>query len=164
MEVLSRPTTAAVNRSAAVLAQFKALARKFEVLIYEVPPQTGTQAGRLLPRPLHRYSDAASGLVDGALFGFTHNGTVPVVILLIELHRQSADGELKWRYAFTRMCSARLTVHLGDRLVYEVPAMGRAPGRTDTEAGHTTWRPTPAKLPPADPDERPAGLVRERRR
>lgn len=144
-----QPTTA-VKRPVAVLAQFKALARKFDVLIYEVPPQTGTQPGRLLSRALHRYSDANSGLVDGALFGFAHNGTVPVLILLIELHRQNPDSELEWRYAFARMCSARVTAHLGDNLVYEVPAMGRAPGRTGTEGGHTTWRVASANPPRRD--------------
>ena len=40
---------------------------------------------RLLPRPLYRYADPASEIVDGAVFAFTSTGTNPNAFLIFEL-------------------------------------------------------------------------------
>jgi hypothetical protein len=77
---------------------------------------------RLLPTEVHRYSDAASGIVDGAVFIFVV-GSNPEAILLVEAHQ--ADGGSaaagSWKYGLARMSAAEMTFRLGDSEVWKVP-------------------------------------------
>ncbi|MEX2137886.1 MAG: hypothetical protein WD894_01405 [Pirellulales bacterium] len=74
---------------------------------------------RLLPTEIHRYSDAQSGLVDGAAFAFVV-GSNPEVILFVEAHKADS-GELSWKYGLARMTAAEMTFLLGDTEVWTVP-------------------------------------------
>jgi hypothetical protein len=74
---------------------------------------------RLLPTEIHRYSDAASGLVDGGAFAFVV-GNNPEAILFVETHRSEA-GDLFWKYGLARMTAASLSFLLGDAEVWAVP-------------------------------------------
>jgi hypothetical protein len=74
---------------------------------------------RLLPQPVHRYADSASGLIDGAVFLLAY-GRNPEIALLIEARREGA-GESSWRYGLARIGAARLRVRLDDREVADLP-------------------------------------------
>jgi hypothetical protein len=74
---------------------------------------------RLLPTELYRYSDAASGLVDGAVFAFAEDSN-PEAILFVEAHKSDTD-KLSWKYGLARMSAAGLTFRLGDSEVWNVP-------------------------------------------
>jgi hypothetical protein len=74
---------------------------------------------RLLPTEVHRYSDAASGLVDGGAFVFVV-GNNPEAILFVEAHR-SETGDLSWKYGLARMTAASLTFLLNNVEVWGVP-------------------------------------------
>ncbi|MEX2137881.1 MAG: hypothetical protein WD894_01380 [Pirellulales bacterium] len=77
---------------------------------------------RLLPTEVYRYSDAGSGLVDGAAFVFAF-GNNPETILFVEAHKAdsgpSAPGS--WKYGLARMSAAAVTFRLGDTEVWSVP-------------------------------------------
>lgn len=85
---------------------------------------------RLLPQPIHRYADPEQGLVDGALFVFTHNLN-PEVVLLIEA--RNMDEKQTWSYGFTRVAFAELRMNLDDKEVWKVPQLkGGDVGPNDT--------------------------------
>ncbi len=70
---------------------------------------------RLIPRPIHRYSDLERGQIDGALFLMTYS-TNPEIVIVIELVR---EGEKEvWKYALTRIAFAELHVHLDGKEVW----------------------------------------------
>jgi hypothetical protein len=77
---------------------------------------------RLLPTEVHRYSDAASGLVDGAVFVFAVDSN-PEAILFVEAHEgDSGPGAAAlWKYALAQMSAASLTFRRGDTEVWAVP-------------------------------------------
>ena len=77
---------------------------------------------RLMDRPLSRYSDPNTGLIDGALYAFA-GGTNPEVLLLVECRRQK--GQTVWFYGFARMGAGQLIARLGDKTVWERPAINR---------------------------------------
>jgi hypothetical protein len=71
---------------------------------------------RLLPHPIDQYSDAKSGLVDGAVFIFA-NTTNPEVLLLIEA-KQHGQGAPKWQYAAATLTTAAPTLLLDRKEVW----------------------------------------------
>ena len=73
---------------------------------------------RRLPTPISRYSDADSGVTDGAIVAFV-KGTDPEAMLLIEA-RSNAEAVL-WHYAVARCTSWAVTVRLDEDVVYNVP-------------------------------------------
>ncbi|HJS08037.1 MAG TPA: hypothetical protein VJ809_10275 [Pirellulales bacterium] len=77
---------------------------------------------RLLPTEVHRYSDAASGIVDGAAFIIVV-GSNPEAILLVEAHRAESNPSAPgtWKYGLARMSAAEMTFRLGDSEVWKVP-------------------------------------------
>ena len=109
------------------------------------PPLFGHLAGpdinvreevRLLPRPLHRYSDPGSGLQDGAIFAFATNGTNPDCLIVIELDGKELSRAV-WKYAPVRMTVAQLSVRLDQKEVWSVPYVyAPAPG---TLAAFDAW-------------------------
>lgn len=77
---------------------------------------------RLLPSPIHRYSDREKGLVDGAIFLMTHS-TNPEIIMVIELVR---DGEQSlWKCGFARCAFAEVHVELDGKDVWSQPHLQR---------------------------------------
>lgn len=100
------------------LRQMKDLARQF-TSSESFPTQTDEL--RLLIRPIHRYSDAANGLIDGALFAFSA-GTNPESVLALEAVAE-AGGERRWQYAFFRMGAAATRAKRGESIVWERPAI-----------------------------------------
>jgi hypothetical protein len=108
-----------VTTEAARLRQMKQLARSLNAS--ELWKGQRSEL-RLLPTEVHRYSDAASGIVDGAVFIFVV-GSNPEAILLVEAHQ--ADGGSaaagSWKYGLARMSAAEMTFRLGDSEVWKVP-------------------------------------------
>ena len=94
------------------LRQLKEAARRFSV------PER-----RLLPHPLHRYDDPATGLVDGAVFLLASGGN-PEAALLIEA-RRVGKADPTWSYALARITAANLHVQLDGREVAEFPGLAR---------------------------------------
>jgi hypothetical protein len=112
-----RDAPAVADNSRVRLRQMKLLARSFESHEFWDPNHSRYEL-RLLAQPLQRYSDAATGLVDGALFVFA-NGTNPEVILLIEARREGEAAA--WRYGLARFGHAEMHVALGGETVWSVP-------------------------------------------
>lgn len=101
--------------------QMKEISRRFTATGHY--PDSGDIELRLLDRHLHRYSDAAAGIVDGAIFSLV-GGTNPEVLLLLEA-RKSSTNSPQWYYGITRLSGGRLEAKLDDRLVWECPAIER---------------------------------------
>jgi len=83
---------------------------------------------RLLPKPLKRYGNPDTELLDGALFAFVH-GTDPEVFLMLEA--RGAPEKRRWHYGLAPMTAYALKVSYKDRPIWS-----------------TKWR-----KPPFDPDE-----------
>src|SRR5262245_25385850 len=66
-------------------SQMKELIRRFAVTA--VDPSRGRERHRLLAKPIHRYADSENG-VDGAIFGFSTDGTNPGALILIEMRKK----------------------------------------------------------------------------
>ena len=98
------------------LRQIKAMASRFSVAISQ--PKTEPEPVRRLPTPIYRYSDADSGVTDGAIVAFV-KGTDPEAMLLIEA-RSNAEA-VRWHYAVARCTSWAVTVRLDEDVVYDVP-------------------------------------------
>lgn len=81
---------------------------------------------RLMPRPIHRYADPDSGLVDGAIFLYAY-GTNPELLVLIEA-RQSGDA-VEWSCGFARLSRAALTVKLDGKEAWSRPYAESPPPR-----------------------------------
>lgn len=113
---------AAAKQKTARLGQLKTLARRFKAHEFWKPDNTRYEL-RLLIRPLRRYEDAATGLLDGAVFVFA-NGTNPEILMFVEAHAGD-DGASKWLIGFAPLGSAELHVTRNDEDVWKQP---RAPG------------------------------------
>jgi hypothetical protein len=106
------------------LGQMKQLSRRFEAHEYSGPH--GRLQLRLLAQPIHRYADASSGLVDGAIFGFAY-GTNPDLLLVIEARRQG-EALPRWQYGVARLGAGRLILGIDNKEVWSeagtgIPAM-----------------------------------------
>jgi hypothetical protein len=111
------PAPAGTER--ARLVQMKDLARRFGA--YELDgPARGKVVLRLLPRQLHRYEDAASGLQDGAIFSLAY-GTNPDILLLIEARPASGGGTASWQYGLARLGGGDLFATLDGKEVWTAP-------------------------------------------
>lgn len=101
------------------LLQMKRLMQRFAAEIHD--PLAGVrETMRGLPRPIYRYAAPATGLQDGAIFGFASNGTNPDLLVLIELHKGS-NSSVRWKYGCARLSSGNLTVRLDGMDVWEAP-------------------------------------------
>jgi hypothetical protein len=74
---------------------------------------------RLLPRPVHRYAEPASGLLDGAIFLFAY-GTNPEIMLVIEGHQRGSSPP-RWEYGTGQLTSAEPAVSIDRREVWTRP-------------------------------------------
>jgi hypothetical protein len=96
------------------LRQLKDLARRFTACEFWRSERRSEL--RLLPQPMHRYSDPDSAPSDGGIFILAH-GTNPEIILVIELGRERSAAPT-WRYGLARLSAADLSVSLDDREVW----------------------------------------------
>ena len=74
---------------------------------------------RLLPQPVVRYEDPASGVIDGGLF-FLVYGQNPEIALMIEAGREK-EAKPSWSFALAPIAASRLRVSLDDREVADIP-------------------------------------------
>lgn len=106
------------------LAQMKELLG--ELSVHEVGRTGSRYELRLMPRPLCRYDDEKTGLVDGAIFAFAY-GTNPELLALIEARRPAADdpqdesGKPSWQIGFARCGTAEPHVLLGEKEIFTLP-------------------------------------------
>jgi len=105
------------------LRQMKALAGRVSAH-QEVGGPSGSRPRyelRLLPRPVHRYADPDSGLIDGAIFLLAY-GTNPELLLLIE-GRKPVAGAAAWSCGFARLSTAEISASLDGREAWGRPAV-----------------------------------------
>jgi hypothetical protein len=100
------------------LRQMKELLKRFSAHEYwNVTRQD--YALRLLPRPIDRYADEESGLIDGAIYVFA-KGTNPEALVLIEARRKKG-GAMSWWYAAATLTTAAPTLRLDRKDVWTSP-------------------------------------------
>lgn len=99
------------------LTQMRQIAAEFTVTDKFGWDKPETQILRLMPQPLHRYTDEAAGVVEGALFSFAM-GTNPEAVLLLELV-QNGDA-LKWQFGFAPMTIYELKATRKDEKVWSI--------------------------------------------
>lgn len=116
------------DKPRARLQQMKELAQRFEITI--LPSEGNKQEMRLLPRALYRYSAPDDGLLDGALFGFTSNGTNPDAVLAIELAPR-AEGTKEWQYGFAQLTTGGLSARWDGREVWSATQKSTTPTAFD---------------------------------
>ena len=105
------------------LIQMRALTRRFAAA-EDDGPVFGKLTLRLLPKPLCRYEEQASGIQDGAIFSLA-NGTNPDILIAIEATRPAGTtGAGAYRYGIARIGGSTLSVTLDGRTVWTQP---RAP-------------------------------------
>lgn len=105
------PAATAVKR----LTQMKALAGRFTAND-EFEGKSRWEL-RMLAKPLLRYADEKSDLLDGAMFALAH-GTDPEVFILLEARK--VDGVCAWHYALAPMTGYALKVQLDGKEIWEV--------------------------------------------
>ncbi len=109
------------NTEAIRLRQMKQIARRFEAH-QDAGPARGRLQLRLMPQPVHRYTDPAEKIDDGAIFSFAY-GTNPDVLLVLESSRQ-ADSAPVWRYALARLGGGAPFLSLDGHEVWTETAVG----------------------------------------
>jgi hypothetical protein len=109
----SSPASKAPRR----LAQMKELLG--QLAVHEVGRTGSRYELRLLPKPLHRYDDAASELRDGAIFAFAY-GTNPELLGVIEARGKDATSA-QWMIGFVRCGTAEPYVMLQDKELFHLP-------------------------------------------
>lgn len=131
------------------LRQMKAFADRFSAdEFYE--PSNQTYRLRLLPRHVHRYADAGSDILDGAVFLIAH-GTNPEIFLLLEAQGKTAETA-RWRYALARLSMAAPTVRIDQNVVWTQPL---AKNLTPSDTYFIVRKPRkPASATPATPEPR----------
>jgi hypothetical protein len=99
---------------------------------------------RPLTRPLHEYSSAKHGVLQGILCGFAANGTNPDVIVALELVSAGSDTETSksWRYAVIPMTASGVSVKLDKTEVFARPY---AKSPKDFETWTYFWEDAPKK-------------------
>jgi hypothetical protein len=73
----------------------------------------------LLPHPIDRYDDPASGVVDGAIFMYAH-GTNPEALFLIEARRKDT-GSPVWSFAAAPLTRAQPTLKCDGKDIWSSP-------------------------------------------
>lgn len=108
------------DREAARQRQMKELAGRFTATINIDAGRDTRQEMRLLPSPVHRYSDDSAGIRDGMIFALTTNGTNPDTLIVIELTgSQESPG---WQYGIVRMTTGEVRIRLNDQEVWTFTA------------------------------------------
>lgn len=110
------------------LTQAKSFARRFAAHV-DTHRKAGTIQLRLLPKPVDRYEDPESGLLDGVLFGLVY-ATNPITLVAMEA-RADGPGAPAWRYGFTRLGDGEATALLDGKDVWTVPFIDSAYANAD---------------------------------
>ncbi len=89
--------------------------------VFDKAPAGQSQQADLawLPEPVHRYSDAKRGIIDGFLC-FSCIDTNPEVVLVLEAWRRENSAPV-WRYGFNRIAFAELHVFLDHEEIWTAP-------------------------------------------
>jgi hypothetical protein len=124
------------------LAQMRAIAADFSVIDYFGQNAT-KQNLRLLPQPLHRYSDE-SKILDGALFVFVV-ATDPECCVLVEAYHDAKGS--RYRYAVAPMSIYQLEARYKDTLVWAIERRG-AVGAACRSYYAATYIPEPGEVLP----------------
>ncbi len=101
------------------LRQVKELVRRINVSLAD-PDLMFKENLRLLTQPLHLYDDQPAGILDGAVFGFSTNGTCPDLLVLVEAQKEK-DTRAVWRLAVARMTNCELRLRDQDREIWNAP-------------------------------------------
>ena len=115
------------------LRQMKEIAGRFTATLSDATGADRRQEMRLLPRPLYRYEIPAGDVLDGAVFGFTTNGTNPDAILVVELDAAPVTGAPQWKFGLAGMTTGGLSVKFDGDDVWSKPSV------TGTAASFDTW-------------------------
>ena len=83
---------------------------------------------RVLPQPVHRYADAKSGLIDGAMFIIAY-GRNPEIVMLIEAHGEGSS-EPAWHCGFARVAAWSTHVEFDGKEIWS--GGGHPKGSDDT--------------------------------
>jgi hypothetical protein len=111
----------------------KLLSRLRGIEVYNNAPQGQPPQADLawLPKPVHRYSDAKQGIIDGFLC-FSCIDTNPEVVLVLEAQRRENSRPV-WRYGFNRIAFAELHVSLDGEEIWTAPHLS---GTSSGDAYH----------------------------
>ncbi len=117
--------------AASRLRQMKDLARQIKA--HETTLPHGQAAVeryelRVLPQPVHRYADAKSGLIDGAMFIIAY-GRNPEIVMLIEA-RSEGPSEPAWHCGFARVAAWNTHVEFDGKEIWS--GGGHPKGSDDT--------------------------------
>lgn len=99
------------------LPQMRKIAAEFTIVDDFGWDKKEPQNLRLMTQPLHRYTDEARGVVDGALFTYAM-GTNPEANLLLEVVRK--DDALQWQFGFSPMTIYALTAKRDGKEVWSI--------------------------------------------
>lgn len=105
----------AATRTACLL-QMRALAKRFSA---QQTWQGDRAVLRLLPTPVWQYESAGDRVFAGGLFVFSHGGTNPEVVLVLEALQD--DPMNRWQYGCVRLGHAQMSVAFDDQEVWNVP-------------------------------------------
>ncbi len=97
--------------------QMRKIAEEFSVMDDHGWREKTKQPLRLLRQPVHRYSDADQGIIDGAIFAYVL-GTDPEADLLLEAY--TTDDGPRWRFLFSPQTIYALQAYRNDSLVWEI--------------------------------------------
>jgi hypothetical protein len=81
-----------------------------------------TEELRLLPRPIYRYQQPDGDVLDGALFAMSVEGTAPIAVVLIELHRKD-KGTTEWKFGVAASTWQAISVRLDEKEVWSKPVV-----------------------------------------
>jgi hypothetical protein len=113
------------------LRQMKDIADHFSAVLIDATVGDTRQEMRRLPQPLYRYETPAGDMRDGAIFGFTTNGTNPDAMLVVELH-QSGNASGKWKFSMAGMTTGGLSVKFDNKEVWSKPSVSGEVASFDT--------------------------------
>jgi hypothetical protein len=111
--------------------QARELARKFSARIVTSPKNNFRQQMRLLTTPIFEYADPKSKEFQGAVYGFSTNGTNPDLLLVLETRQEK--GALDWHFAPARMTCCAVNLVYGESEVWQVDWVN------GSEAPFATW-------------------------
>lgn len=103
---------------AARLGQMRTLLRRVEAVSIWGEKESSEWSLRLLTTPIHRYTSADEGIVDGAVFALTQ-GTNPEAIALIEAVKK--EDSLQWQVAVTRLSQYGSRAKLDEVILADLP-------------------------------------------
>jgi hypothetical protein len=121
------------ERDSARLVQMRAIARRFELQSVWGEENSSPWQLRLLPAPLARYTSEASGVIDGAIFGYAQ-GTNPEAVVIVEAVRTPTG--IEWQAAPSRMTGYSVRAWRDGELLLDVPAMRNFTDRNGTYRHH----------------------------